>query len=369
MPDGFAKLSANGLGESYAILSSMAVVLVIHYYIRAGGAKGFQKYEAQALELFQRHGGEVVANFTPAQENQDHTPGRIHVLRIHSAAAYNAYAHDPAMRELRQRFAGAVRQIETFSSHSLSEHEPGLHTVVSGKRISVDQKMRALRENWEAAQDRRAIFAHLYLLMTGNMLQALQAGEFHDKVWVRTLLETFAGYYFKALEKFEEAWFTAPPVWRVAFEAAQDPQVTTIQHLLLGMNAHITHDLVFTLIDMLEPEWEQITPANKKARYHDHMHVNEVIARTVDVVQDQIIAQHAPVLDALGPVYRNFDEWVVSKLVQKWRGQVWNQAIEYLEFSHFDDKNRVRQQVEYIALRRTDLILLKRGPFKMPALY
>ncbi len=93
-----------------------------------------------------------------------------------------------------------------------------------------------------------------------------------------------------------------------------------------------------------------------------------VIARTVDAVQEQIIAKYSPMLDLLSQGTVNFDDWMASRIVNRWRQQVWEHAIAHLRAHNRDEKFRIRQEVEYIALRRADVILLKQGPFKMSAL-
>ena len=115
-------------------------------------------------------------------------------------------------------------------------------------------RMTTLTDQWEAAHDRRAIFLGCYRLMTRNMLDAIEAGRFHDGEWVSRLLGRFANYYFAALERFEQDGANTPPVWKLAFDATRDEDVTTLQHLLLGVNAHINFDLVFSLYDLLWPE-------------------------------------------------------------------------------------------------------------------
>ncbi len=65
------------------------------------------------------------------------------------------------------------------------------------------QQMNEYVQQWEAARDRRSIFLGCYAMMTGNMLDALEAGRFADDVWVAHLLEHFAEYYFNALTQYE----------------------------------------------------------------------------------------------------------------------------------------------------------------------
>lgn len=56
-------------------------------------------------------------------------------------------------------------------------------------------------------------------------------------------------------------------MWQVAHNAAKDPNISAMQKLLLGVNAHINYDLVLTLVDMLEGEWDCHTKDMRNGRY------------------------------------------------------------------------------------------------------
>jgi hypothetical protein len=148
--------------------------------------------------------------------------------------------------------------------------------------------MQELVQTWEAASDRRAIFLNCYLLMTRNMLTAVDADEFIDRDWVYALLHRFADCYFGALEAYEQGNAGTPAVWQTAHDATREPQTHILQNMLLGINAHINYDLVLTLVDMLEPGWAQLSSLQRARRYTDHCRVNAVIGRTVDVVQERL---------------------------------------------------------------------------------
>ena len=62
--------------------------------------------------------------------------------------------------------------------------------------IPAIQRMQEQVQQWTQQKDRRAIFLDCYRMMTSNMLTAIEAGEFHDPVWVRALLEHFASHPF-----------------------------------------------------------------------------------------------------------------------------------------------------------------------------
>ena len=224
------------------------------------------------------------------------------------------------------------------------------------EETAVPQRMTALIEQWEAARDRRAIFLGCYRLMTRNMLDAIEAGRFHDGVWVSHLLERFADYYFAALDCFEHDEPNTPPVWKLAFDATRDEDVMTLQHLLLGVNAHINFDLVFSLYDLLQSEWAAATPEQREARHADHELVNCIIGETTDVVQEQVVEQFSPWTDWLDKLLGPMDEWLTSRLISSWREDVWDTAVRYLDADD-DARAELHRTIEQAALERGALML------------
>jgi hypothetical protein len=212
-------------------------------------------------------------------------------------------------------------------------------------------RMSALVDQWEAAHDRRAIFLGCYQLMTRNMLDAIDAGRFQDDVWVARLLHCFADYYFAALDRFEQNSPDTPAVWQLAFNATRDEDVTTLQHLLLGVNAHINFDLIFALYDQLAPEWDSLSVEQRAQRHADHELVNRIIGETVDTVQDQVIERHSPWFEWVDKLLGPVDEWLTSQLISRWREEVWNHAVNYLELTTPDEREALRQRIEQQAVR------------------
>ena len=220
-------------------------------------------------------------------------------------------------------------------------------------------RMTELVDQWEAVQDRRAIFLGCYRLMTRNMLNAIEAGRFHDGMWVSHLLERFAEYYFAALDRYEQDGLTSP-VWELAFNATRDQNVTTLQHLLLGVNAHINHDLVFSLYDLLQPEWAEATPDQRAARHADHEMVNRIIGETTDAVQDQVVERFSPWTDFLDKMLGPVDEWLTSHLISQWREEVWENAVRYLESATPEEREALRQHIEQQTVRfGTDMLRIR----------
>jgi len=219
--------------------------------------------------------------------------------------------------------------------------------------------MQSLVQELEKVSDRRAIFLDCYVRMTQNMFEAIEAGEFNDSGWVHTLLHRFADYYFEALTAYELDSPTTPAVWRLVHRAAGQAKTRVLQNLLLGINAHINYDLVLTLVEMLEPEWRKLATHQREERYADHCHVNDIIRRTIDTVQDDVVEHYSPALDVVDKMLGPIDEWLISRLIADWRDQVWDEAIHLIETTDPDERQRLREQIEAATLKRADVILLK----------
>jgi hypothetical protein len=190
------------------------------------------------------------------------------------------------------------------------------------------QRLRTMATAWDARNDRRAIFADAYGRMTAAMLDAIDGDEFADGGWVARLLDRFADYYFLAADAWE-AGEGCPDVWCDVFETTSKDELNALQALFLGINAHINHDLVYALADVLD-DWESLDQSRRLLRRRDHAGVNLVIARTVDVVQEEVVESRSPIFGLLDTAFGQIDEWVFSRLIAEWRSHVWDDAQRLL---------------------------------------
>jgi Family of unknown function (DUF5995) len=227
---------------------------------------------------------------------------------------------------------------------------------VATPQSEIVHRMAIQIHDWETVADQRSIFLSCYLLMTRNIISAIDNLEFRDSAWVNRLMDRFAGYYFAALEQYEKEPSSAPAVWHSAHDVSLAPHTLALQKLLAGINAHINYDLVLSLVDMLEPEWGGLGDDQRATRYQDHCHVNAVIGRTIDAVQDQILDPVMPSMvlidELLGPV----DEALVSHLIMHWRETVWRDAMQLLEQSEPGERERLIRKIERSALEIASLI-------------
>lgn len=223
-------------------------------------------------------------------------------------------------------------------------------------------RMQFLIQEFERGADRRAIFLSCYMMMTQNMLGAIEAGDFYDQVWVYRLVHRFADYYFDGLTVYDLNEASTPAVWRFAHDAAGEPKMHVMQNLLLGVNAHVNYDLVLTLVELLEPEWKGLSAEQRQQRFSDYCKVNEVIGYTIDTVQDEVVERYSPRMDVVDKLLGSLDEWFISELITCWRDEVWERAVGLMGTADDEERRRLVGQVEVVTLRRADAILSNKWP-------
>ncbi|HEX8083193.1 MAG TPA: DUF5995 family protein [Solirubrobacteraceae bacterium] len=125
-------------------------------------------------------------------------------------------------------------------------------------------------------------FTALYERVTTNVRRALVAGNvFEDNDRMERLDVVFANRFLDAWDA-HTAGGTPSASWQVAFGVLDDPDALVVQHLLLGMNAHINLDLgiAAATIAPTKPELDSLWP--------DFKRINDVLARLVQVVEDEL---------------------------------------------------------------------------------
>lgn len=186
-------------------------------------------------------------------------------------------------------------------------------------------RMDGLLARWDGERDRRAVFALSYRVVTGRMAEAIAAGDFEDNPWMETLDVTFAEEYFQALDAYESGRGRLPGCWRLAFEWAADGRTTVVQDLLLGMNAHIVHDLPIALSKLGLPA------ADRERRRRDHDRVNDVLDGLIDRIQEEVRRRHSFLLGILDRVNGGADELLTGAGIRAARTLSWTTAVALAE--------------------------------------
>jgi hypothetical protein len=133
---------------------------------------------------------------------------------------------------------------------------------------------------------------------------------------------------------------------------------------MLGVNAHINYDLVLALIDVLEPEWAALDESRRLQRYADHCQINQIIAHTIDEVQDEVLERYSPAMELVDRLFGRLDELLIARLISGWRDQVWRQVMQWVEAPSPEQRGSLLQQVENACVQRGQLIQLNWRSFR-----
>lgn len=221
-------------------------------------------------------------------------------------------------------------------------------------------RMDDLAAEWQVAEDGRATFLACYRLMTGSMVAAVGERGFADPEWVDRLLVSFAEYYFAALAAYDRDPAAAPAAWRLAHDSCRERR-WELQRLLLGINAHINVDLPLTVEELLAPEWEGLSAAQREARRRDYLAVNGIIAATVDAVQDTVLEPAVPILALADVLLGPAEEFLMSRMLEQWRESAWENAVALVEAPDAATRGAVVARMEADALAIARAILFTDG--------
>lgn len=141
---------------------------------------------------------------------------------------------------------------------------------------SIRSTTEQLRELALAATDASGYFPAMYARVTERIAVSIDNGRFADGERMDAFATTFASYFLRA----HEAVNGRPRCWQACWDVAGDADLLIVQHLLLGINAHVNHDLAQAVVEV-------VGPGGDLARARpDFDAVNDVLAEThVDVLR------------------------------------------------------------------------------------
>ena len=110
----------------------------------------------------------------------------------------------------------------------------------------IEQTVDELRDLALEAGDAAGYFPALYVRVTGDIAAGIRDHQFEDGARMERFVDVFAGYYIRA----RTAQMPVPRCWQATWDVAGDPNLVIVQHLLLGANAHVNHDLAKTVVEV-----------------------------------------------------------------------------------------------------------------------
>jgi hypothetical protein len=179
-------------------------------------------------------------------------------------------------------------------------------------------EMDAVVESCIRRGSRAGYFAALYRAVTRTVQARAAAGEFEDPEQMRAFVGAFARRYLDAFDAWSGGRATTE-AWAAAFAAAQRWRPMVLQHVMLGINAHINLDLAVVTAEAADARGGLAPIA------HDFDQVNELLASLVAAGQAAVgsVSPWVGLLDRVGG--RADTELVRFSLVQA-RAAAWRAA-------------------------------------------
>jgi hypothetical protein len=162
--------------------------------------------------------------------------------------------------------------------------------------------------------DRRGYFAALYYKVTARVKEGIANGEFEDGKRMEQLDVVFANRYLTALQEWQNNQ-NASACWQTAFKTTKKSSALVLQHLLLGMNAHINLDLGIAAA--------QVAQTHGLENIHrDFNSINTIIASlTYEVVNE--LNRVSPLLSLMGLHATNYNAILIQFSISNARDGAW----------------------------------------------
>jgi hypothetical protein len=125
------------------------------------------------------------------------------------------------------------------------------------------------------SEDGVACFNRLYLNVTQEIRSNPSSTAFEDVAFLDALDVCFANLYFDAYDRVLRGE-PCPAAWSPLFEHRQRKHTSRIQFALVGMNAHINHDLPLAVVTTASEQ--SIDPFGDSPYQRDYFRVNDVLA-------------------------------------------------------------------------------------------
>ena len=223
---------------------------------------------------------------------------------------------------------------------------------------TIEDVLEALREvvdDSAADESRVGYFAALYRQVTVGIARAIDADAFDDGERMSRLGAAFGNRYLEALH----AWRSGGRPnrsWRTSFRAADDARPVVVQHLAIGVNAHVNLDLPISAA--------RLCPGDAIAGLkRDFDLINGILVTVLSELQARL-AGLSPLLGALDVVLGRLDEEIVGFNVRKARSEAWDAAV-LLARQPADAQDATEKMLDRYANGLARVVLAP--PFPLPA--
>lgn len=199
----------------------------------------------------------------------------------------------------------------------------------------------------EQNNDPAGYFAALYRKVTIKVKEGIASGYFDDGPRMEQLDVAFARRYLDAYFNF----CNQKPVtlsWQKTFDLFQKKRPIVLQHLLMGMNAHINLDLGITAAEISGEE-------NLASLQADFNRINEILSSLLHEVEDNL-SSIWPALKFILKHTGKIDDYLVDFSMKLARDGAWKFATEFAQTPASERTLAIEARDRKVAAK-TDLIL------------
>lgn len=183
----------------------------------------------------------------------------------------------------------------------------------------VIQQLTEIIDYCRRVDSRNGYFPAMYRKVTVRVKEGIAQGRFDDGDRMERLDVVFANRYLEAFRQYREGRPTSR-AWAYAFTQGQETEPMIVQHLLLGMNAHINLDLGIAAAQVCQE-------CELEAMRDDFFRINDVLAGLLDEVQGGVNA-FSSFFGALDWLGGKVDEAICNFSIRKARESAWHRAQE-----------------------------------------
>jgi hypothetical protein len=229
--------------------------------------------------------------------------------------------------------------------------------AIPAESRSVDDVLAALlhlEEGFRQANDRRGVFVSAYLVITRMLDEWVSERRFHRNNLVAHYVIAFANAYLRALAAFEDSGRSKiAGAWRQALTASRRGSGSLIQDLLLGINAHINHDLPFAIIEAgLDVDCDLCR--------RDHLRINEALRQAIPLVRERVVEFYEPCPRIASAICGRVVDSAVAEALVASRSNSWQWATALQSASSGHERRRIATILDERATAVGDRMLAAR---------
>ncbi|WP_372774096.1 DUF5995 family protein [Mangrovibacterium sp.] len=199
----------------------------------------------------------------------------------------------------------------------------------------VIEKLDLIIKDAEANNDPAGYFAALYKKVTIKVKEGIANGYFENGPRMEQLDVLFAMRYIDAWEAYKRGTEMSVS-WQKAFELTPEYWPIVLQHLLVGMNAHINYDLGIAAAEISKDK-------ELDGLHDDFNRINDILSDLVHEVQDNLSLVW-PYLKFILKLTGKVDDYLVDFSMKLARDGAWKFAGEYFTGAEADKQSLLKQR-------------------------